>query len=500
MAPQVLVLGMPRTGTQSIGQALQMLGLGESYHMTTVGPNNHHDAWCTAIEAKFGEKDASEVITQEFFDDLFKGYDAVSDFPASIFYKELLAAYPNAHVILTKRAEDAWFESMCKTLHVAYIKAKAEPSKLAKLYHQHLWADNFLRNGREAYRRHNAGVMAAAADRKVLVFDPSMGWGPLCEFLGKDVPAVGYPSKDMWQGYKRMLKEVEEGRLTEDAITIGARRAQGPKINSAYIYTQSKDAEVKGIKSAYIYTQSKEAEVKGIKSAYIYTQSKEAEVKGIKSAYIYTQQKESADVKGIKSAYIYTQQKEAGAIKSTGEGIKSAYIYTQQKESADVKGIKSAYIYTQQKEAGAIKSTGEGIKSAYIYTQQKESNDVEGIRSAYIYTQQKETDLKTSGEGIKSAYIYTQQKEAKDVEGIRSAYIYTQQKEAKDVEGIKSAYIYTQQKETDLKTSGEGIKSAYIYTQQKEAKDVEGIKSAYIYTQQKEAGIEGIKSAYIYTQ
>ncbi|KAI6263293.1 hypothetical protein MCOR07_007677 [Pyricularia oryzae] len=460
MAPQVLVLGMPRTGTQSIGQALQMLGLGESYHMTTVGPNNHHDAWCTAIEAKFGEKDASEVITQEFFDDLFKGYDAVSDFPASIFYKELLAAYPNAHVILTKRAEDAWFESMCKTLHVAYIKAKAEPSKLAKLYHQHLWADNFLRNGREAYRRHNAGVMAAAADRKVLVFDPSMGWGPLCEFLGKDVPAVGYPSKDMWQGYKRMLKEVEEGRLTEDAITIGARRAQGPKINSAYIYTQSKDAEVKGIKSAYIYTQSKEAEVKGIKSAYIYTQSKEAEVKG----------------------------------------IKSAYIYTQQKESADVKGIKSAYIYTQQKEAGAIKSTGEGIKSAYIYTQQKESNDVEGIRSAYIYTQQKETDLKTSGEGIKSAYIYTQQKEAKDVEGIRSAYIYTQQKEAKDVEGIKSAYIYTQQKETDLKTSGEGIKSAYIYTQQKEAKDVEGIKSAYIYTQQKEAGIEGIKSAYIYTQ
>ncbi|KAI6466491.1 hypothetical protein MCOR17_004807 [Pyricularia oryzae] len=443
MAPQVLVLGMPRTGTQSIGQALQMLGLGESYHMTTVGPNNHHDAWCTAIEAKFGEKDASEVITQEFFDDLFKGYDAVSDFPASIFYKELLAAYPNAHVILTKRAEDAWFESMCKTLHVAYIKAKAEPSKLAKLYHQHLWADNFLRNGREAYRRHNAGVMAAAADRKVLVFDPSMGWGPLCEFLGKDVPAVGYPSKDMWQGYKRMLKEVEEGRLTEDAITIGARRAQGPKINSAYIYTQSKDAEVKGIKSAYIYTQSKEAEVKG---------------------------------------------------------IKSAYIYTQQKESADVKGIKSAYIYTQQKEAGAIKSTGEGIKSAYIYTQQKESNDVEGIRSAYIYTQQKETDLKTSGEGIKSAYIYTQQKEAKDVEGIRSAYIYTQQKEAKDVEGIKSAYIYTQQKETDLKTSGEGIKSAYIYTQQKEAKDVEGIKSAYIYTQQKEAGIEGIKSAYIYTQ
>ncbi|TLD08852.1 uncharacterized protein PgNI_07786 [Pyricularia grisea] len=447
MAPQVLVLGMPRTGTQSIGQALQILGLGESYHMTTVGPNNHHDAWCTAIEAKFGEEDASEVITQEFFDDLFKGYNAVSDFPASIFYKELLAAYPNAHVILTKRAEDAWFESMCKTLHVAYIKAKAEPSKLAKLYHKHLWADNFLRNGREAYRRHNAGVMAAAADRKVLVFDPSMGWAPLCEFLGKDVPAVGYPAKDMWQGYKRMLKEVEEGRLTEDAITIGARRAQGPKINSAYIYTQSKEAEVKGIKSAYIYTQSKEAEVKGIKSAYIYTQSKEAEVKGIKSAYIYTQSKE-ADVKGIQSAYIYTQSKEADV-----EGIKSAYIYTQSKE-AEVKGIQSAYIYTQSKEADV-----KGIQSAYIYTQSKEA-DVKGIQSAYIYTQSKEADV----EGIKSAYIYTQSKEA-DVKGIRSAYIYTQQKESNDVEGIRSAYIYTQQQELDLKPSREGIKSAYIYTQ-----------------------------------
>ncbi|TLD31454.1 hypothetical protein PspLS_02504 [Pyricularia sp. CBS 133598] len=474
MAPQVLVLGMPRTGTQSIGQALQILGLGESYHMTTVGPNNHHDAWCAAIEAKFGEKDASEVITQEFFDNLFKGYDAVSDFPASIFYKELLAAYPNAHVILTKRAEDAWFESMCKTLHVAYVKAKAEPSRLAKLYHQHLWADNFLRNGRDAYRRHNAGVMAAAADRKVLVFDPSMGWGPLCEFLGKEVPDVGYPAKDMWQGYKRMLKEVEEGRLTEDAITIGARRAQGPKINSAYIYTQSKDAEVKGIKSAYIYTQSKDADVKGIKSAYIYTQSKDAEVKGIKSAYIYTQSKD-AEVKGIKSAYIYTQSKDA-----------------------DVKGIKSAYIYTQQKEAGAVKSTGEGIKSAYIYTQQKESAEVKGIKSAYIYTQQKESN---DVEGIKSAYIYTQQQDSNlkaSGEGIKSAYIYTQQKESADVKGIKSAYIYTQQQESDLKTSGEGIKSAYIYTQQREA-EIKGIRSAYIYTQ-REAKVEGIKSAYIYTQ
>ncbi|KAJ4391004.1 hypothetical protein N0V93_004617 [Gnomoniopsis smithogilvyi] len=296
MAPQILVLGMPRTGTQSIGVALGALGYQNAYHMTTVGPSNHHDKWVAALEAKFEQKGAE--FAKKDFDELLAGFDIVSDIPCSIFYRELMTAYPEAHIILTTRDEDAWVESVSKTLYLAYSKAQAKPSKLASLYHLHLWGNDFLANGRKAFRQHNEGVLKAAAEqgRPVLQFDPSQGWKTLCNFLQKSIPSIEYPRKDMWAGYKTMVKEVEAGRLTEDAITI--KRQLGP--------------QSEGIKSAYIYTQSPREQAEGIKSAYIYTQSPREDVEGIVSAYIYTQSPRDNDLlnnkgEGIKAAYIYTQ-------------------------------------------------------------------------------------------------------------------------------------------------------------------------------------------------
>lgn len=244
MAPQVLVLGMPRTGTQSIGEALQILGHQNVYHMTTVGPNNHHDKWVAALEAKFEGK--GNEFTKKEFDELLGSFDVASDFPSSIFYKELMTAYPSARIILTTRSEDAWFESIAKTLYLAYTKAQAEPSKLAKMYNLHLWGDDFLAHGREAFRTHNEGVMKAAAEqgREVLLFDPSHGWDSLCKFLEKPVPqGVAYPWKDMWKGYKQMTEEIEAGRLTESSV---AKEEYGLLMPSF---------AKEGIKAAYIYTQ-----------------------------------------------------------------------------------------------------------------------------------------------------------------------------------------------------------------------------------------------------
>lgn len=41
---------------------------------------------------------------------------AVADYPASIFPEELLAAYPEAKVILTIRGEDEWYKFMMATV------------------------------------------------------------------------------------------------------------------------------------------------------------------------------------------------------------------------------------------------------------------------------------------------------------------------------------------------------------------------------------------------
>ncbi|KAI9048360.1 hypothetical protein LZ554_008152 [Drepanopeziza brunnea f. sp. 'monogermtubi'] len=345
MAPQVLILGMPRTGTQSIGEALRTLGCANVYHMTTVGPNNHHDKWVAALEAKFEGK--GPMPGRKEFDELLEDFDAVSDFPCSIFYRELMAAYPEARIILSTRSEDLWFDSMCKTLNLAFVNSKAEPSKLAKLYNLHLWANDFEANGRQAFRTHMAGVHAAAAElkRDVLEFDPSQGWETLCAFLEKPVPqGVAYPRKDMWVPYKKMTREIVAGQLTEESFKSKLDYAkEAVPINMAYIYTQKQlkkmdyAEEAVPINMAYIYTQNQlkkmdyAEEAVPINMAYIYTQNQlkkmdyAEEAVPINMAYIYTQ-KELGNNLATSSA---RSEQPVLMKENIDEGIKAAYIYTQ---------------------------------------------------------------------------------------------------------------------------------------------------------------------------
>lgn len=57
----------------AIGEALRTLGHQNVYHMTSVGPNNHHDKWVAALEAKFESKGAE--FTKEDFDELLGDFD-----------------------------------------------------------------------------------------------------------------------------------------------------------------------------------------------------------------------------------------------------------------------------------------------------------------------------------------------------------------------------------------------------------------------------------------
>ena len=47
----------------------------------------------------------------------------------------------------------------------------------------------------EFYDGHTRRVerLAAASGRELLVYEPGMGWGPLCAFLGVPVPESPYP-------------------------------------------------------------------------------------------------------------------------------------------------------------------------------------------------------------------------------------------------------------------------------------------------------------------
>lgn len=57
----------------AICEALGALGYQNAYHMTTVGPNGHHDKWVAALKAKF-EHEGAEFGKEEF-DELLAGFD-----------------------------------------------------------------------------------------------------------------------------------------------------------------------------------------------------------------------------------------------------------------------------------------------------------------------------------------------------------------------------------------------------------------------------------------
>jgi hypothetical protein len=45
----------------------------------------------------------------------------------------------------------------------------------------------------DIYGRHNDWVRSVVPKERLLEFEPGQGWEPLCDFLGKPVPATPYP-------------------------------------------------------------------------------------------------------------------------------------------------------------------------------------------------------------------------------------------------------------------------------------------------------------------
>ena len=136
---KVIVLGMPRTGTQcmynawiendkcetiqlmprtAIRVALKQLGFNDTYHMDCLFENPPDmDLWRRAFLAKF--KNQGAPFGKEQWDQLLGHCQAVCDLPTSAFIPELLAAYPDAKLILTPREENSWYASCQRTIQTA---------------------------------------------------------------------------------------------------------------------------------------------------------------------------------------------------------------------------------------------------------------------------------------------------------------------------------------------------------------------------------------------
>jgi len=195
MSLRVIGAGLGRTGTLSLKLALEQLGLGPCYHMVEVRTDPIRLEHWNRIAA-------GEPID---WDEVFAGFQSTVDWPACNYWRELMARYPDAKVILSLRDPEAWFRSTQATIFSDAVQSEAAPS-IVKLLTDVMGTDLHDRKRCiAAFERHNAAVCAGVPDGRLLVFDPTQGWGPLCAFLGVPVPDAPFPSVNTTEQFRTML-------------------------------------------------------------------------------------------------------------------------------------------------------------------------------------------------------------------------------------------------------------------------------------------------------
>jgi hypothetical protein len=150
--------------------------------------------------------------------DRVESYDALTDTPVPAIYPQLDERFPGAKFVLTYRDVDTWLAS-CERNHIwpglfvgnTWVARQKHLGTILRL-HQELYGsitfdkDTFARH----YRRHNQAVMEYFAGRpeSLLVIDicGGEGWGTLCPFLDKPVPAQPFPRRNV--GAKKRLKRL----------------------------------------------------------------------------------------------------------------------------------------------------------------------------------------------------------------------------------------------------------------------------------------------------
>lgn len=200
MTLKVVGAGVGRTGTLSLKTGLEQLLGAPCYHMIEVfGHPEHVGLWRAAAEGEAVDWTA-----------MLDGYGATSDFPACLFWREILEACPGAVVVLSTRSSpDKWWESAISTIFsLDALQVPAEMTEWFEMWRTVAgarftpeWTDRDASIA--AYERHNADVRASAPPDRLVDWQPGDGWAPLCEALGLEIPAEPFPHMNKREDFPR---------------------------------------------------------------------------------------------------------------------------------------------------------------------------------------------------------------------------------------------------------------------------------------------------------
>ena len=176
MRPRIFAIGLNKTGTTTLHDALNLLGV-ESFHWG--GPP-------IRLKVEQALEEGAPLLTH-----LDPAIDAFSDIEAlSRNYRLLDEQYPGSHFILTLRPLEKWLDS--RRRHV-----ERNQEKKARGEYDGAFLEVDEPKWRRQWERHLDGVRSYFADRPhdLLEIDITAGggWEPLCHFLNIPVPETPFP-------------------------------------------------------------------------------------------------------------------------------------------------------------------------------------------------------------------------------------------------------------------------------------------------------------------
>jgi hypothetical protein len=203
---KLIGVGLGRTGTMSLKVALQDLGVAPTLHMIDLIVGEHKDRdlerWKRVADSG-GQLDWEEV---------FDGYEATVDWPACSCWREIVQAFPEAHVLLNVRDFESWYTSCENTLLALWgpllFEGKPPPTDadrpppspiLMEIVEKIIWERDFKdrypdRNlVREFYDRRVEDIKAAVPAARLTVWKLGDGWAPLAKMLDVPVPDHDFP-------------------------------------------------------------------------------------------------------------------------------------------------------------------------------------------------------------------------------------------------------------------------------------------------------------------
>lgn len=174
---EIFCIGFHKTATKSIAEALEVLGY-KTFH------------WHEDLAKKWYAGNIDYLL------DFCKQYDAVSDNPFPLIFKELYKANPDGKFIFTYRSTpERWADSLIR--HMA-INNAGRKRFLSRVLYGDDAADGSAKPEHyiKTYLKHMQLVKEFFKDKPnylEMCFENGDGWLELCPFLGKSIPDKPFP-------------------------------------------------------------------------------------------------------------------------------------------------------------------------------------------------------------------------------------------------------------------------------------------------------------------